>query len=99
MEEGAMSRDHATETFTWIDDDELRELILSYFREETAFRLVQDDPQPLIVVEVHRGIVTLNGVVRSSVERRAAERVVSAFGALGLHNRLRLDSEIVRQPD
>lgn len=94
-----MRRDHATEAFIWIDDEELRELILSYFHEEAAFRFVQDDPRPLIVVEVHRGIVTLSGVVRSSVERRAAERVVRALGALGLHNRLRVDSEIVRQPD
>jgi hypothetical protein len=94
-----MSRDHGNETFTWIDDEELRELILSYFQEQEAFRLVQDDPQPLIVVEVEHGIVTLSGVVRSSVERRAAERVVRALGALGLHNRLRVDSEIVRKPD
>ena len=94
-----MARDHAIETFTWIDDEELHALILGYFREEAAFRFVADDPQPLIVVEVHRGIVTLSGVVRSSVERRAAERLVRALGALGLHNRLRVESEIVWKPD
>jgi osmotically-inducible protein OsmY len=94
-----MSPDHAIETSTWIDDEELRDLLLSYFHEEAAFRFVPDAPQPLIVVEVHRGIVTLSGVVRSSVERLAAERVVRALGALGLHNRLRLESEIVWKLD
>ena len=92
-----MSRDHAADT--WIDDEELRTLILSYFQDQAAFRLAQHDPQPLIVVEVDHGIVTLSGVVPSSVERRAAERVVRALGALGLHNRLRVDSELVRKPD
>jgi osmotically-inducible protein OsmY len=91
--------DHDKETFTWIDDEELRQLILSYLREEEAFRVVVNDPQSLIVVEVHRGIVTLSGMVRSSAERRAADRLVRALGALGLHNRLRVESEIVWKPD
>ena len=44
-------------------------------------------------LEVEDGHVTLNGVVRTKMDRRRADILVRALGALGVDNRLRVLTE------
>jgi osmotically-inducible protein OsmY len=77
-----------------IDDDGLETLITDRLDSDPAFWESRRSRKTMIVVEVDGGYVTLNGVVKSQVERRRADIVARALGAQGVDNRLRLETEI-----
>ena len=45
------------------------------------------------MVEVDGGYATLSGIVKSQAERRRADILARALGAVGVDNRLRLEAE------
>ena len=51
----------------------------------------------MIVVEVDDGYVTLTGVVRTASEKRRADIIARALGAVGVDNRLQLDADVARR--
>ena len=77
-----------------LDDDELETLITDKLDSDPSFWESRKSRRTMIVVEVDGGYVTLNGVVKSQVERRKADILARALGALGVDNRLRLEMEI-----
>jgi osmotically-inducible protein OsmY len=77
-----------------IDDDALETLITDKLDSDPAFWESRKSRKTMIVVEVDAGYVTLNGIVKSQVERRRADLLARALGALGVDNRLRLEAEI-----
>lgn len=86
--QSAMHADH------WPDDQDLRRLIISYIQDDPTFWTGLAYAGAVIVVEVHDGIVTLNGFVRSASQRRKVDALVRTLGALGVDNRLRVDGEV-----
>lgn len=79
---------------TVIEDDALETLITDRIDGDPAFGQSRKSRKTMIVVEVDDGFVTLNGVVKSQVERRRADILARALGALGVDNRLRLEADI-----
>jgi osmotically-inducible protein OsmY len=79
---------------TLVDDDALETLITDKLDSDPAFWGSRKNRKTMIMVEVEGGYATLNGVVKSQVERRKADILARALGALGVDNRLRLESEI-----
>ena len=77
-----------------IDDDELETLITDRLDSDPVFWESRKSRKTMIVVEVDGGYATLNGVVKSQVERRKADILARALGAVGVDNRLRLETEI-----
>lgn len=77
-----------------IDDDELETSITDRLDSDPVFWESRKSRKTLIVVEVDGGYVTLNGVVKSQVERRKADILARALGALGVDNRLRVETDI-----
>ena len=77
-----------------IDDDELETLITDKLDSDPVFWESRKSRKTMIVVEVDGGYATLNGIVKSQVERRRADILARALGALGVDNRLRLEAEI-----
>jgi osmotically-inducible protein OsmY len=77
-----------------IDDDALETQITERLDSDPAFWQSRKSRKTMIVVEVGDGYVTLNGIVKSQVERRRADILARALGALGVDNRLRLETEI-----
>lgn len=71
-----------------LDDDELQQLITTRIDEDPAFWAGKRGGT--IVVEVDEGHVTLSGVVRGPMERRRADILARALGAVGVDNRLRV---------
>ena len=97
--EGPVRQHHgARETDTWMDDQELQRLIVDRLDNDPAFWIGRRNPKTMIVVEVDDGYVTLSGIVKSPVERRRADIVARALGAIGVDNRLRLEGEIREPP-
>jgi osmotically-inducible protein OsmY len=74
------------------DDDELQQLITDRIDEDPAF-CGTGRRRPVIVVEVDDGQATLNGVVRTRMDRRRADLLARALGATGVDNRLRVMEE------
>ena len=77
-----------------IDDDDLETLITDKLDSDPVFWESRKSRKTMIVVEVDGGYATLNGIVKSQVERRRADILARALGALGVDNRLRLEAEI-----
>ena len=78
---------------TVIDDDALETLITDKLDGDPAFWESRKNRKTMIVVEVDGGYATLNGIVKSQLERRKADILARALGALGVDNRLKLESE------
>lgn len=72
-------------------DDELERLIAHSIGSHPAFW------GAMVLVEVAHGYATLTGIVRTELDRRRADLLARAHGALGVHNRLRLESDIANQ--
>ena len=87
-------RGYASDSDEWIGDDALRRLIMDRIDNDAAFWMGRGKRRTMIVVDVNDGIVTLTGIVRSSIERRRADILARALGALGVDNRLRLEHEL-----
>ncbi|HSC29190.1 MAG TPA: BON domain-containing protein [Vicinamibacterales bacterium] len=73
-----------------LDDDELQRLITERIDEDAAFWSGGARRRTYIVVEVEEGLVTLTGVVRTALDRRRADILARALGAVGVDNRLRV---------
>ena len=89
-----MRRAKYSDLETLIDDDALESLITEKIDTDPAFWESRKNRKTMIVVEVDGGYTTLNGVVKSQTERRKADILARALGALGVDNRLRLESDI-----
>jgi osmotically-inducible protein OsmY len=86
-----MRRRHdAEEPGAWIDDDELHQLIVDALENEPVFWVNLRTRKTFVVVSVEGGYVTLSGIVRSPQDRRLADIIARAQGALGVDNRIRL---------
>ena len=77
-----------------LDDDTLQRLITDRIDNDAVFWIGQGKRRTMIMVEVDEGVVTLSGIVRSTTERRRADLLARALGALGVDNRLRLEGEV-----
>ena len=79
------------------DDDDLQQRITDHVESDPDF-WVGRGRRMMIVVEVEAGYVTMTGFVKSRVERRKAEIVARALGAVGVDNRLRVEAEVHHRP-
>lgn len=75
---------------TLLDDDELQELIADKLDEDPVFHL-SSGRRAKIAVEVDGGIATLRGLVRTALDRRRADILARALGAITVDNRLRVE--------
>lgn len=89
-----MRRGKYSDLETLIDDDALETMIIDKLDSDPAFWENRKNRKTMITVEVDGGYAILNGIVKSQVERRKADILARALGALGVDNRLRLESEI-----
>ena len=89
-----MRRGTNSDLETLIDDDALETMIIDKLDSDPAFWENRKNRKTMITVEVDGGYAILNGTVKSQVERRKADILARALGALGVDNRLRLESEI-----
>ena len=76
-----------------LEDDDFQQLITDRLEEDPTFWTGSGKRRTVITVEVDDGHVTLNGVVRNRMDRRRADILVRALGALGVDNRLRVLTE------
>lgn len=74
-----------------VNDDELEQLIAESIGNHPRFW------GALIMIEVEHGYATLTGIVQTEMDRRRADLLARAHGALGVNNRLRLESDMGRQ--
>ena len=89
-----MRRGKDSDLETLIDDDALETMIIDKLDSDPAFWENRKNRKTMITVEVDGGYAILNGIVKSQVERRKADILARVLGALGVDNRLRLESEI-----
>ena len=87
-------RGYASEPDEWTDDEALRRLITDRIDNDSTFWIGRGKRRTMIVVDVEDGYVTLTGIVRSPADRRRADILARALGALGVDNRLRLEREL-----
>ena len=87
-------RGHTSGPDEWLDDDALLRLIRDRIDNDAVFWMGQGNRRTMIVVEVDDGVVTLTGIVRSALERRRADLLARALGAVGVDNRVQLESEL-----
>lgn len=71
-----------------VKDDQLEQLIAESIGNHPRFL------GALIVIEVDQGYATLTGIVRSNAARQTADFLARVHGAVGVNNRLRLESDI-----
>jgi osmotically-inducible protein OsmY len=76
-----------------LEDDDFQQLITDRLEEDPTFWTGSGKRRTVITVEVDDGHVTLNGVVRTRMDRRRADILVRALGAMGVDNRLRVLTE------
>jgi hypothetical protein len=80
------------------DDETLERTITDAIDNEPVFWIGHRTRRIYIDVKVNAGIVTLTGVVRTSEDRRLADIVARAAGAVGVENCLKLADEIETSP-
>lgn len=76
-----------------MDDDELQRLILDRIENDTVLWTGKGGRKTIVNVEVNDGSVILTGVVKSRSDRRRADLLARALGALTVDNRLRVIAE------
>jgi len=79
-----------------IDDDRLQRVIAERMENDPAFWLGHAR-KTMIAVDVEDGYATLSGIVRSPADRRRADILARALGALGVDNRIQLEAELDRK--
>jgi osmotically-inducible protein OsmY len=89
-----MRRAYAPDSEDWPDDEGLHRLIADAIQNDAAFWSGRGSRKNMIVVEVDEGYVTLSGIVRSTLERRRADIIARALGAVGVDNRLQLELDV-----
>ena len=72
-----------------LEDDDFQQLITDRLEEDPTFWTGSGKRRTVITVEVDDGHVTLSGVVRTRMDRRRADILVRALGALGVHTHAR----------
>lgn len=77
----------------FLEDEDFQQLITDRLEEDPTFWTGSGKRRTVITVEVEDGHVTLNGVVRTRMDRRRADILVRALGATGVDNRLRVLTE------
>ena len=81
---------YVREDIATMDDDELQRLILDRVENDTVIWTGRGGRKTTINVEVNDGSVILTGVVKSRSDRRRADLLARALGALTVDNRLRV---------
>ena len=76
------------------DDEVLQQVITDGLHDDPMFWTGRGSRRTMIVVEVDDGYVTLSGIVRTASEKRRADIIARALGAVGVDNRLQLDSDV-----
>jgi osmotically-inducible protein OsmY len=71
-----------------IEDEELQQLITDRIEEDPVFWTGAGRRRTYVTVEVEDGHVMLSGVVRSALDRRRADILARALGAVSVDNRL-----------
>jgi osmotically-inducible protein OsmY len=75
---------------TVLDDDELQRLIIDRLENDATFWMGRGARKTNFQVEVNDGSVVLRGTVKSQSDRRRADLLARALGALTVENRLRV---------
>ena len=84
---------YVSETEGLIDDDQLQRLILDRIDNDPAF-WVRRAKKTMITVDVEDGFATLSGFVRSASDRRRADILARALGAVGVDNRIQVEGDV-----
>jgi osmotically-inducible protein OsmY len=71
-----------------LEDEELQQLITDRIEEDPVFWTGSGRRRTYVTVEVEDGHVMLTGVVRSALDRRRADILARALGAVSVDNRL-----------
>ena len=71
-----------------LEDEDLQQLITERIEEDPVFWTGSGRRRTYVTVEVEDGHVMLTGVVRSSMDRRRADILARALGAVSVDNRL-----------
>ena len=85
---------HGSDRDESIDDEDLERAIADEIENDPTFWMGRGKRRTMIVVEVDGGLVTLSGIVRTPREKRLADIIARALGAVGVDNRLRLGDEL-----
>lgn len=84
---------YSREDLMGVDDDQLRRLIVDRLENDVVFWTGRGARKAIVNVEVNDGSVILTGVVKSRSDRRRADLLARALGALTVDNRLRVVGE------
>jgi osmotically-inducible protein OsmY len=76
-----------------MEDEELQQLITERIEEDPVFWTGSGRRRTYVTVEVEDGHVMLSGVVRSPLDRRRADILARALGAVSVDNRLGIAEE------
>jgi osmotically-inducible protein OsmY len=76
-----------------MDDEELQQLIMERIEEDPVFWTGAGRRRTYVTVEVEDGHVMLSGLVRSPLDRRRADILARALGAVTVDNRLGVADE------
>jgi osmotically-inducible protein OsmY len=76
-----------------MDDEELQQLIMERIEEDPVFWTGSGRRRTYVTVEVEDGHVMLSGLVRSPLDRRRADILARALGAVTVDNRLGVADE------
>ena len=76
-----------------LEDEELQQLITDRIEEDPVFWTGSGRRRTYVTVEVEDGHVMLSGVVRSPMDRRRADILARALGAVSVDNRLGVAEE------
>jgi osmotically-inducible protein OsmY len=76
-----------------MEDEELQQLITDRIEEDPVFWTGSGRRRTYVTVEVEDGHVMLSGVVRSAMDRRRADILARALGAVSVDNRLGVAEE------
>jgi osmotically-inducible protein OsmY len=71
-----------------LEDEDLQQLITDRIEEDPVFWTGSGRRRTYVTVEVEDGHVMLSGVVRSALDRRRADILARALGAVSVDNRL-----------
>lgn len=76
-----------------LEDEELQQLITEKIEEDPVFWTGSGRRRTYVTVEVEDGHVMLTGMVRSPLDRRRADILARALGAISVDNRLSVTEE------
>ena len=76
-----------------LEDEELQQLITERIEEDPVFWTGSGRRRTYVTVEVEDGHVMLSGVVRNALDRRRADILARALGAISVDNRLGVADE------